>query len=216
MFVLDSNRKGAIAEAEITAAAVRLGVPAFAPVAEHGRADLALEIGGRLWRVQCKWGRPSADGAVIVITTGGSRRVRSGYLRSTYDATEIDLFGVWCDHLDRAFLIPVDVAAGQHQLHLRLTPPRNHQRGCITLAEDFTFEGAVAQLEERRHGMAEVRGSSPLSSTSGPGLTATGVNAFRDHLGWWLDRVAAGEAVILTRYGRPMIRMEPADSMSIG
>ena len=35
--MLDGNRKGAIAEAEIYAAAVRLGVPVLMPMSEHGR-----------------------------------------------------------------------------------------------------------------------------------------------------------------------------------
>ncbi len=58
-------------------------------------------------------------------------------------------------------------------------------------------------------GSHEVRGSSPLSSTpSAPAEpTSVGVNAFRDKLGQWIDRVAAGEEVILTRHGRPRIRL---------
>ena len=51
MFVLDANRKGAIAEAEIYAGAVRLGVPVLTPMSEHGRDDMAFEIAGRLLRV---------------------------------------------------------------------------------------------------------------------------------------------------------------------
>jgi PD-(D/E)XK endonuclease len=54
--VLNSNRKGAIAEAKIAAAAIELGIPVLCPIAEHGRYDLAFEIGGRILRVQCKWG----------------------------------------------------------------------------------------------------------------------------------------------------------------
>ncbi len=117
---------------------------------------------------------------------------------------------MYCDTLDRCFLVPVAAADGQHQLHLRLTPPRNGQRACITLADDYAFDGAVAQLGERLAGSEEVRGSSPLSSTSSPEPVTVGVNAFRDGLGVWLDRVAAGEEVVLTRHGRPKIRMVPA------
>jgi prevent-host-death family protein len=160
--------------------------------------------------VQCKWGRLAPTGDVVIVQTGGSRRGAGGDVRSTYDASEIELFGVYCDELDRCFLVPVSSADGQHQLHLRLTPPRNGQRACITLAEDHTFDGAVAQLGERRHGMAEARGSSPLSSTPSPEPVTVGVNAFRDGLGSWMDRVAAGEEVLLTRHGRPKIRMLPA------
>jgi PD-(D/E)XK endonuclease len=52
-----TNTKGNVAEFEIATAALRLGIPVLKPLTEHGRCDLALEIGGRLWRIQCKWGQ---------------------------------------------------------------------------------------------------------------------------------------------------------------
>jgi prevent-host-death family protein len=58
--------------------------------------------------------------------------------------------------------------------------------------------------------MQEVDGSSPSSSTESPEPVTVGVNAFRDGLGVWMGRVAAGEEVILTRHGRPKIRLSPA------
>ena len=50
-----SNRKGAVAEAKIAAAAMELAIPVLKPVAEHGRYDLVFEVASRLLRVQCKW-----------------------------------------------------------------------------------------------------------------------------------------------------------------
>jgi prevent-host-death family protein len=206
-----TNIKGAVAEQAIALAAVKLGVPVLSPVAEHGRSDLALDIGGRLWRVQCKWGHLERDGGVVIANLSTSRHNSNGYVTTTYTQDEIDLFGVYCGDLDRCFLLPVSRFAGMRAVYLRVSPPRNNQRACINLADDFDFEGAVAQLGERRAGSAKVRGSSPLSSTpqtSGPILL--GANRFRDHLGYWMDRVAAGEEVILTRHGKPRIRLSPA------
>jgi prevent-host-death family protein len=160
--------------------------------------------------VQCKWGRLSKRGDLVIIHTGTERLSTSGRVRTTYDETQIDLFGVYCGEIDRCFLLPVSVVAGQHQLHLRLTPARNGQQACTTLAEKFAFEGAVAQLGERLAGSQKVRGSSPLSSTSSPEPARLGANAFRDGFGLWMDRVAAGEEVIVTRRGRPRIRLSPA------
>jgi prevent-host-death family protein len=165
-----------------------------------------LEIAGRLWRVQCKWGRVSEDGTVVIVPTRCSWLSTSGYVRSSYTAEEVDLFGVYCVDLDRSFLLPISLVAGMSSIYLRLSPPRNSQRACINLADDFEFNGAVAQLGERRHGMAEVRGSIPLSSTP-PSPTIVGSNAFRDGFGDWMDRAAAGEPLLITRRGRPLVRV---------
>ncbi|HWD69769.1 MAG TPA: type II toxin-antitoxin system prevent-host-death family antitoxin [Solirubrobacteraceae bacterium] len=37
-----------------------------------------------------------------------------------------------------------------------------------------------------------------------------GSNPFRDRLGYWMDIVAAGQEVIVTRHGRPRLRLTPA------
>jgi hypothetical protein len=107
--VLSANVKGAVAEQAIVLAAVKLGIPVLKPVSEHGRSDLALEIGGRLWRVQCKWGRLSEAKDVVVVRTGGSRLSPHGYIRTTYSEDEVDLLAVYCGELDRAFVLPPPV-----------------------------------------------------------------------------------------------------------
>jgi hypothetical protein len=210
MFVESPNVKGAVAEQAIVLAATKLQVPVLRPVAEHGRCDLALDIGDRLWRVQCKWGRLSEARDVIVVHTGTCRLTPNGYVRGTYTADEVDLFGVYCGELDRCYLLPVSVAAGKHGVQLRLVPPLNGQRACINLAEDFEFEGAIAQLGERLRGTQEVAGSSPASSISSP--LAVGCDNFRDHFGYWLDQASSGEYVLVTRRGRPVATLSPPPS----
>ncbi len=59
--------------------------------------------------------------------------------------------------------------------------------------------------------MAEVVGSSPTSSTSSPdGPITIGSNPFRDRLGYWMERVAGGEEVLITHRGKPRIRLTSA------
>jgi PD-(D/E)XK endonuclease len=53
--MLTTDQKGAIAEAEITAAAIQLGVGVYRPTFEGGRSDLIFEIEQCLIRGQCKW-----------------------------------------------------------------------------------------------------------------------------------------------------------------
>jgi prevent-host-death family protein len=207
---LSPNEKGAVAELAIATAAARLGVGVYKPLSEHSRADLVFEIGDRLWRIQCKWAQLNEDSTTIAIRTSGSRLSPRGYIRTTYGQHEIDFLAAYCDGVDRCFLVPAEQFADRHTLLLRLTSPRNNQVACINLAEHFAFEGAIAQLGERCHGMAEVVGSSPTSSTSSDQTPlSVGSNPFRDRLGYWMDRVAAGEEVIITRRGKPRFRMSP-------
>ena len=122
------------------------------------------------------------------------------------------MFGVYCGELDRSFLLPARLAVGKGMLHLRLVPPLNNQLACINLASEFDFDGAIAQLGERLRGTQEVVGSSPTSSTlPSEGPTTVGSNPFRDKLGHWMERVAAGEEVLVTHRGKPRIRLCPAD-----
>ncbi len=123
-----------------------------------------IDTGPRLLRVQCKWA--PRKGAVIVVQTGTCRHTPRGYVRSTYTAEEIDGIGVYCEELNRCYFVPIGDVAGHYVMHLRLAPAANNQEVAVKYAADYEFPGAIAQLGERRHGMAEAGGSSPPSSTS--------------------------------------------------
>jgi antitoxin (DNA-binding transcriptional repressor) of toxin-antitoxin stability system len=59
--------------------------------------------------------------------------------------------------------------------------------------------------------MQEVAGSSPASSTSrSDGPATVGSNPFRDRLGYWLERVASGQELLVTFRGKPRVLLKPA------
>lgn len=207
--MLTTNDKGLIAELEIELAAVRHGIPVYRPP-EHARCDLAFDVGGRLLRVQCKCGRLSAGGDVVIVRTARHRLSTNGYLVDTYSEDEVDLFGVYAGEVDRCFLIPAARAVHKRMLHVRLAPPRNNQSACITLGDDYEFSGAIAQLGERSAGSRKVAGSNPASSTAPPDPITVGSNPFRDRLGYWMERAAGGDEVVVTHRGRPRVRLSPA------
>jgi prevent-host-death family protein len=209
VFVLDSNRKGAIAETKIAAAATELGIPVLRPIVEHGRYDLGFEIGDRILRVQCKWGALDRDAGVIKVNLQTCRHTPSGYVYGSYSADEIDLVAVYCSELDRCYLLPISLVAGRRAIHLRLTPTRNGQRACINREVDFRFPGAIAQLGEHLRGTQGVAGSSPASST--PSAVDVGCHQFRNHFGYYLERAAAGQEVRISRRGRPYARLVPVE-----
>jgi prevent-host-death family protein len=212
--VLSTNRKGAIAEAEIAAAATKLGIPVLRPLQEHGRYDLGFEIGGQLLRVQCKWGAYDQHAGVIRINLTSSSCTPNGYVRTSYLEGEIDLVAAYCEELDRCYLLPSSLIVGMRAIHLRHSAPRNGQRACINLAADYEFAGAVAQLGERRRGTPEATGSSPVSSTTSsaaPAVVKTGAHQFRNHFGYYMERAAAGEEIHVSRRGKPYVRLLPAE-----
>jgi hypothetical protein len=163
---MTSNQKGAIAEAEVYCAAVWAGVPVAKPMSEHGRADLLLDLGGALQRIQCKWG--NLDRGAVSVRIGTCRLTPRGYVRTIYGADEIDAFGIYCAALDKCYLLPISAVAGQVHVHLRVEPSKNNQRAGVKSAGQFEFPGAIAQLGERLGGTQEAAGSSPASSTQLP------------------------------------------------
>jgi hypothetical protein len=164
------NHKGNVAELAIATEAARLGLSVLKPLTEHERYDLALGLGG----------------------VGRCRTSRRGYVRATYLAGEIDALGVYCQDLDRCYLLPASMVVGRHALNLRVSPARNNQHAAVNFAADYEL-GAVAQLEERRPGRAEVRGSSPLSSTPKPELRgAVGMDELYAKLAQYARRAEAG------------------------
>jgi prevent-host-death family protein len=208
----NSNHKGNVAELAIAAEAARLGLSVLKPLTEHERYDLVLGIGGRLLRVQCKWGRSDGDTIQVRLTSSYHSPTR-GYVTRTYGIDEIDAVAVYCEAAGKAYLVPIDAVAGLGLLTLRLSPARNNQRAALNFAARYEFPGAVAQLEERVAGSDEVRGSSPLSSmqdATAPDLVSVGAHEFRNHFGHYLERAAGGAEIAISRHGRPYARLGPA------
>ena len=111
--------------------------------------------------MQCKWAR--ARGDVISVRLVGSRHTPQGYVKSIYEPDEIDAVAAYCPDLRTSYFLRIGELVGRQQLHLRLLPAKNRQRVGVKMAAQYEL-GAIAQLGERRHGMAEVEGSSPSSS----------------------------------------------------
>jgi hypothetical protein len=166
---LSTVQRGSLAELAVVHHAARLGVGVLWPLTSGLRYDLALEISGRLYRVQCKTANRRGD--VVVVTCRSCRRTATGYDRRSYSATDVDLVAAYCAELDTPYLLEPHVFSGQTTVNLRLARARNNQRRGIHWASDYEFAatlsalGAVAQLGERLTGSQKVTGSNPVGST---------------------------------------------------
>jgi prevent-host-death family protein len=222
MFVDNPNHKGNVAELAIATEAARLGLSVLKPLTEHERYDLALGVGERLLRVQCKWATHNGD--VVHIHVGRCRTSRRGYIRATYREDEIDALAAYCQSLDRCYLLPASMIVGKYSVQLRTSATRNNQRVAVNFATEYEL-GAVAQLEERCHGMAEAEGSNPSSSTPKSGdptglrfpdrdrfadlKQTVGMDEFDAKLAQYVRRAEAGDEILVTRWGRPVAALGP-------
>jgi hypothetical protein len=218
MFVAQhsSNHKGNVAEAALAAAAIKLGVGVLKPLVEHTRYDLIFDIGGELLRVQCKWSPRKGD--VVAVNLASSRYTSRGQVRTVDSADEIDAVAVYCEELDRCYLLPIDIVEGRRSLQLRLAAPRNGQMAALNWAAEYEF-GAVAQLGRARRWQRRGRGfeshqlhslDTEADSVTPGEVVEVGAHEFRNHFGWYMQRATAGETFLVKRRGKPYVKLSPA------
>lgn len=209
------NHKGNVAELAIASEAANLGLSVLKPLTEHERYDLVLGVAGRLLRVQCKWAACKGDVVYVRLKSSYHSPTR-GYVVTTYDPSEIDAVAVYCADLERCYLLPIDLVAGQGVVTLRIRKTRNNQRAALNWAAEYELPGAVAQLAERVDGIDEAEGSNPSSSTnqgtsSGPSYEEVGAHKFRNHFGYYMEQAAAGTEILIRRRGKPYARLGPVE-----
>jgi hypothetical protein len=95
---LSTDQRGSLAEVVVAHHAARLGIGVLWPLTSGLRYELAFEIGGRLYRVQCK--TASRQGDIIVIKCRSCRRTADGYDRRSYSSDDVDLVAGYCAELD--------------------------------------------------------------------------------------------------------------------
>ena len=144
MSLLTTDQKGALAEAEIAAAAIKLGVGVFKPLSDGERYDLIFDLRPRLLRVQCK--TAVLRGSVLAVPFYSARRSRDGFVKKFYSACEIDAFAAYNVDLDRCYLILFGETRNRAYLQLRLDPCRNNQQVGVNWAEDFDFVAKLRTL----------------------------------------------------------------------
>jgi prevent-host-death family protein len=110
-----------------------------------------------------------------------------------------------------AYLLPAAKVEGRRAIQLRVGPAKNGQRAALNWAAPYSLSGAIAQLGERRDGIAKVVGSSPTGSTHRADSETVGAHVFRNHFGWYMERANAGERFLVTRRGKPYVRLIPAE-----
>ncbi len=151
---MDTNRKGNISEAKILHAFVKAGYIVLIPFGNGASYDLAVDIAGRLWKVQVKTGLLQKGCVVFPLRrfSGRNRRVKK------YQRGEIDLFAVYCPENDKIYLMHSETDL--HQGRFRVEHTNNNQQQKIRWADEFEFD---VFLENLRKDLVELVGLEPTT-----------------------------------------------------
>jgi prevent-host-death family protein len=155
----------------------------------------------------------AAQRDVVAVTLMSTRYTSGGrQIRRPYSASEVDAIAVYCEALDESYLLAPEMFDGRRGVYLRIAPPRNGQRAQLNWAAQYELSGAVAQLGRASEWHSEGRGfeSHQLHSSIRSGQEVVGAHDFRSRFGWYMERAAAGEEFLVTRRGKPYVRLIPA------
>ena len=169
--MLTTDQKGAIAEAEVAAAAIRLGVGVYRPTFEGGRGPSDPRRQGRRSYVSSASGRPD-EGDVVVVRCYSCRRGRDGMIVRKYTPDEVDAIAAYCPEIDTCYIsCPPASRAGEEwftfdSLQVRTISEHGSTgpRTSTSAARLRALVGAIVQLGERLAGSQKVAGSSPAGS----------------------------------------------------
>jgi len=132
----DPARIGLTAHTAILHKLVSMGFDVLQPLSDDLRYDLAyyVEETAELVRIQCKAGRYVPEIGCILFKTynvTGGRTGKRGYIG------DADYFGVYCEDLNKTYLVPVDLILSTKEIYLRVIPSKNNQVKKVTWARDY-------------------------------------------------------------------------------
>jgi hypothetical protein len=135
-----TDKTGDISEAAIIVRLLRAGYSVLIPYGKNHRYDLLIEDGeGKYWRVQCKTGWLDEKKTVVNFATASSYNHTAKQKGWRHYRGQADYFAVYCEELDKAYLIPVD-AVGLTLAKLRLVSAKNNQMKNVRWARDYELD----------------------------------------------------------------------------
>ena len=124
------------------------GYAIFVPFGENTRADLIIDDGTELARVQCKTGR-LRQGAVRFATCSSYAHHPHPKRPPRHYLDDVEFFAVHCPETHGVYLIPIADVPLTARGSLRVDPPRNNQRRRIRYAIDYEIATVDARPASR-------------------------------------------------------------------
>jgi hypothetical protein len=122
------------------------GFAVYCPFGENTRADLVIDDGHSLLRVQCKTGR-LRKGAIEFKTCSSYAHHSNPASRARDYLGEVDYFAVYCPQTKGVYLVAIEDIPLRWSGCLRVDPPRNGQTKRIRQAADYLVGTMAVRAE---------------------------------------------------------------------
>ena len=134
---MNTSAKGELAVLKVLERCIDRDVIASRPTTECNRYDLVLDVDGKLWRAQVKYGNGGSGQSSGCVSVRLASVGRKG--ERAYSSQEIDVILVYLPKTDKVYWLPKEVWEGKGRLSIRLEPTKNKQGRRCNTATDFEW-----------------------------------------------------------------------------
>lgn len=138
---MESKRIGNIGEAKVIAKFVEHGFPVYIPFGDNEKADIVVEIDGKLCRVQVKTAAGCKNGRIEFDLTS-STILHKNTVRRKYSNGEVDYFALYSIVRDKVYLLKVNDKIPS-SICIRYEETGNKQSVGVKYECDYLFENVL-------------------------------------------------------------------------
>ena len=142
-----TQQKGLAIELHCLQDMTAFGYQCLTPIGDSCRYDVAVDLGDRIIRIQCKSAHWSLDTKEpnVAFQFNAARQTTNTKktIRYKYDSNEIDYFYTWFE--GQGYLIPIGKVTGT-TFRMRYEYPSSGQREGIHIAKNYTVEKELMRL----------------------------------------------------------------------
>lgn len=132
-----TNHKGDITEVECILSFLKLGFKVSIPYGEDTKYDLILDVGNKLFKVQCKTSKEIKSSRGFKFKCYSTLKAEHGNTKITkYSNEDIDYFATTFN--GRCYVVPVNLCHNERTL--RFDVPANNQLKNVLFAQDYEVE----------------------------------------------------------------------------
>jgi hypothetical protein len=133
----NTKAKGDLAEAAILKQFLIKNYKVLKPFGDNYQYDLVVDDGKGFKKIQCKCTVYNKNQGVLYCLLTRKEYINKKYINVLYKKEDVDYFALYCNELDKTYLIPYKENLGS--ITLRIDPPKNNQSKGVVYAKEFEF-----------------------------------------------------------------------------